>query len=288
MSRFFCDTNSELWYTYADKLGLDVIAMPYTLDGEEYFYDLGRNTNFKEFYARLKAGADAKTQALNMQNYIDYFEPVLAGGEDIVYVHFSRKMSGTFLQMDNAIAFLKEKYPERKISTVDTGMISVGEALIVYEAAQLWKNGASDEDVVKFVEENRQNYALYFTVKDLQQLKRGGRLSATAFVAGTILNIKPILRVNEEGELGKFGVAKGFKSALKTLVGKIKELGEDIKKHPIIVTHADAEDVAEEMLQMIKAEFGEDIEIWIQPIGPVVGSHSGAGAVGVAFHSKSR
>ena len=108
MSRFFCDTNSELWYTRADELGLDVIAMPYTLDGEEYFYDLGRNTNFKEFFARLRAGADAKTQALNMQNYIDYFEPILAGGEDIVYVHFSRNMSGTFVQMDNAIAFLKE------------------------------------------------------------------------------------------------------------------------------------------------------------------------------------
>ena len=288
MSRFFCDTNSELWYTRADELGLDVIAMPYTLDGEEYFYDLGRNTNFKEFFARLRAGADAKTQALNMQNYIDYFEPILAGGEDIVYVHFSRNMSGTFVQMDNAIAFLKEKYPDRKISTVDTGMISIGEALIVYEAAKLWKNGASDEEIVKFVEENRQNYALYFTVKDLQQLKRGGRLSATAFVAGTILNIKPILRVDESGALGKCATVRGYKSAIKTIVEKIKEIGDDVKKHPIVIAHADAEDVAEEIHQIIKTQFGEDVEVWIQPVGPVIGSHSGGGAVGVAFHSKSR
>ena len=288
MSRFFCDTNSELWYTVADELGLDVIAMPYSLDGEESAYDLGRNTDFKAFYNSLKKGADAKTQALNMQNYIDYFEPVLAAGEDIIYVHFSRNMSGTFAQMDQAIAELKGKYPNRKISVVDTKSISIGEALIVYEAALLWKNGATDEEIVKFVEDNRQNYTVYFTVKDLTQLKRGGRISSVSYVAGTILNIKPVLCVGENGTLMKYGTAKGAKAALKTLVSRVKEIGSQIFDHPIIITHADAEESADELKQMLISEFGDKLTIWTQQIGPTVGSHCGAGTVGIAFHSTKR
>lgn len=288
MSRFFCDTNSELWFSCADKLGLDVIQMPYSLDGEEKAYDLGRNTDFKAFYDALKNGADAKTQALNMQNYIDYFEPVLEGGEDIIYVHFSRNMSGTFAQMDSAIAYLKEKYPNRKISVVDTKLISIGEAMLVYESAKLWKSGATDEEVIKFVEDHRQKTAVYFMVKDLVQLKRGGRISAISYVAGTLLNIKPVLRVQEDGRLDKYCTAKGVKGGLKTIVQKVRELGDEIYSHPILIAHADAEDLANELKQMLIAEFGENLKIYIQPVGPTVGTHCGSGTVGIAFHSKSR
>ena len=288
MSRFFCDTNSDLWFTIADELGVDVISMPYSLDGEEKGYDLGRNTDFVDYYYRLGSGADAKTQALNMQNYIDYFVPVLQAGEDIIYVHFSRKMSGTFAQMDNAIAHLKEKYPDRKITTVDTKMISIGEALVVYEAAKLWKNGATDEEIVKFVEENRNHFALYFTVKDLAQLKRGGRLSAVSYVAGTLLNIKPIIRVDEEGALNKFETVKGVKTGLKTLADKVKLLGEEVQNHPIIIAHADAPQFADEIESILIQTFGDNLKIWKQYIGPTVAAHCGVGAVGIAFHSKSR
>ena len=288
MSRFFCDTNSDLWFTIADELGVDVISMPYSLDGEESGYDLGRNTDFVDYYYRLGSGADAKTQALNMQNYIDYFEPVLQAGEDIIYVHFSRKMSGTFAQMDSAIAYLKEKYPDRKITTVDTKMISIGEALVVYEAAKLWKNGATDEEIVKFVEENRNHFALYFTVKDLAQLKRGGRLSAVSYVAGTLLNIKPIIRVDEEGVLNKCETVKGVKTGLKTLADKVKLLGEDVQNHPIIIAHADAPQFADEIESILIQTFGDNLKIWKQYIGPTIAAHCGVGAVGIAFHSKSR
>ena len=288
MSRFFCDTNSDLWFTIADELGVDVISMPYSLDGEESGYDLGRNTDFVDYYYRLGSGADAKTQALNMQNYIDYFEPVLQAGEDIIYVHFSRKMSGTFAQMDNAIAHLKEKYPDRKITTVDTKMISLGEGLMVYEAAMLWKNGATDEEIVEFVEENRNHFALYFTVKDLTQLKRGGRLSAVSYVAGTLLNIKPIIRVDEEGVLNKCETVKGVKTGLKTLADKVKFLGDDVQNHPIIIAHADAPQFADEIESILIQTFGDNLKIWKQYIGPTVAAHCGVGAVGIAFHSKSR
>lgn len=288
MSKFFCDTNSDLWFTIADELGLQVIGMPYSIDGEEIDYDLGRNTDFKSFYSRLAAGADAKTQALNKQNYLDYFEPVLAAGEDIIYVHFSRKMSGTFLQMDQAIQELQEKYPNRKISTVDTGLISLGEALLVYDAALMWKNGATDQEIVQFVENNRNKYAMYFTVKDLGQLKRGGRLSAVSFVAGTLLNIKPIIRVDDTGALNKFSTAKGMRAGIKAIVARVKEIGTDLENGHVIVADADAKEQAEELVNALREACGSKLEIWRWSIGPTVGAHCGCGTVGVAFHAKSR
>ena len=289
MYQLFCDSNCELWYTTVKELGLNVIRMPYTLeDQQELFYDLGETHDFKSFFDKMRAGVVPKTQALNEFDYIEYFEPVLAAGEDIIYVHFSRNMSGTFAQMDQAIAELKEKYPNRKISVVDTKSISIGEALIVYEAALLWKRGATDEEVVKFVEDNRQNYTVYFTVKDLTQLKRGGRISSISYVAGTILNIKPVLCVEENGTLMKYGTAKGAKAALKTLVSRVKEIGSQIFDHPIIIAYADAEESADELKQMLISEFGDKLTIWTQQVGPTVGSHCGAGTVGIAFHSTKR
>ncbi|MBR2052801.1 MAG: DegV family EDD domain-containing protein, partial [Clostridia bacterium] len=148
--------------------------------------------------------------------------------------------------------------------------------------------GATDEEIVKFVEENINNYALYFTVKDLTQLKRGGRLSAVSFVAGTLLNIKPIIHVDEEGALNKCETVKGVKAGLRTLADKVKLLGDDVYNHMIIIAHADAPDFAQEIKAQLIHQFGENLNIFVQYIGPTVAAHCGAGAVGIAFHSKSR
>lgn len=128
MYQLFCDSNCELWHTEAKELGLNVIRMPYVLDGEEYYYDLGEKTDFKHFYDRMRAGAVPTTSAINEQNYIDYFEPVLKEGKDIYYITFSHKLSATFESMDRAIAALKEKYPDREIRTFDTKSISLARA----------------------------------------------------------------------------------------------------------------------------------------------------------------
>ena len=287
MSVLFFDSNSELWYTKADELGLtNLIGMPYNIDDEdEQAYDLGRNTDFDAFFNKVKAGSTARTSALNVQNYIDYFEPVLARGEDILYVHFSSAMSGTFEYMKQAIELLKEKYPDRKIQYVDTLRISIGEGLIVYDVAKMWKNGATDEEIIDYVEKERLKYNVNFVVDDLKHLKRGGRLSTTSCVFGTLLNIKPILCVSDEGMIIKQEVAKGKKKALVQLFEKTKNA--DIN-HAIVITHAQAEDEAKELFEMIKDYFsGQNVEMWIQPIGPTVGTHCGAGTVGVAFKEKT-
>ena len=284
MSRFFCDTNGEILYTRFDELGVECIKMPYTVNGEEMFYDLGRETDNKKFFDDMRGGAYVKTQALNEANYIDYFEPVLAGGEDIIYVHFSREMSGTFNSMDSAIVKLKEKYPERKITTVDTLNISLGAGMVMYYAAKLHNDGASDEEVVKFVENFRKRVKVYFTVGDLGYLKRGGRLSAFKAMMGTIFNLKPIITTSPEGKLVNILNAKGRKKALHTLVGYLESDGIDTS-YPVALIDGDSDEDAKMTIELIKEKY-PDVEIWAQLVGPVIGCHCGPDTIGMIFVKK--
>ena len=143
MYQLFCDSNCELWHTTIKELGLNVIRMPYVLDGQEYFYDMGEATDFDHFYKRMREGAVPTTSAINEQDYIDYFEPILKAGDDIFYITFSHKLSATFESMDRAIATLKERYPERTVRTFDTKSISLGAGFQVYYAAKKYKEGAT-------------------------------------------------------------------------------------------------------------------------------------------------
>lgn len=288
MSVFFCDSNCELWYTKVDELGIKVIGMPYNLDGEERDYDMGRETDFVDFYKKEREGVNPKTSALNKQNYLEYFEPHLAEGNDILYVHFSNKLSGTFDFMKQAIDELKEKYPERTIKTVDTLNISMGAGLIVYEAARLWKQGKSDDEIIKWVEDNRQKYATVFVADDLNFLKRGGRVSSTIAFVGGILSIKPIMAVDIEGKLAKTGTARGFKNAMNEMVKIMKLLGENVADHPIVIIDADNKENADYLEMLIHKELGDGLDIWHQPVGPTIGCHCGPGTVGLIFHCSHR
>ena len=131
MSKFFCDSNCELWFDKVEALGINYISMPYTIDNEEIYYDLGKNSDNRAFFQKMRKGSVPKTSALNMQDYIDYFKPVLESGEDVVYVTFSHKMSATFESLDKAIAQLKTEYPDRRISEVDTKHISMAAGIVV-------------------------------------------------------------------------------------------------------------------------------------------------------------
>ena len=138
MAVFFCDTDCELWYTTAKELGVKVIPMPYTVDGEERLYDLGENTDLKAFFDRMRAGAAVSTAGLNPQTYIDIFEPYFKAGEEVLYVAFSSRMSNTFSYLDTAIAELKAKYPDAKYRRYDTLNISMGAGIMVYLAAKFF------------------------------------------------------------------------------------------------------------------------------------------------------
>lgn len=284
MSKFFCDTNCELWYTRFDDFDAQCIKMPYTVNGEERFYDLGRETDNRKFFDAMRAGASVKTQALNENDYLEYFEPVLAAGEDILYVHFSSAMSGTFQSMEKAMDTLKEKYPERKITVVDTKNISMGAGMTVYYAAKMHESGASDEEVVQFVEKFREKVRVYFTVDDLVYLKRGGRLSAFKAMIGTILKLKPIISTSEEGKLVNILNAKGRKKALHTLVDYLESDRVDLN-YPISIMNADTDEDTAVIVEMIKEKY-PNAEIWEQLVGPVVGCHCGPDTIGMIFVAK--
>ena len=287
MYQFFCDSNCELWYTKVQELGLNVIRMPYFVDEQEYFYDMGENTDFKAFFQKMRDGAVPKTMALNEYAYMEYFEPVLARGEDIYYITFSHQMSGTFEAMKNVIAQLKEKYPEREIRYKDSKLISMGSGFITYYGALKYKEGATMDELDAYFDELIPHTATYFVVDDLTYLYRGGRVSGLSRVVGNLLGIKPILYFNEEGKIINIAKEKGLKKAFSTLLNFMKDKGSDLEKYKIFVLHADCEKEANEFIELIKSKFGQ-LDIVLQPIGPVIGSHCGPGTVGIVFHSKEK
>ena len=283
-SVFFTDTDCEMLYTDAEELGMNVIGMPYTINNQEYVYDFGKNTDIDKFYADMRSGAVAITSALNTQNYIDYFEPVLASGKDILYVHFSSKLSGTFEHMKIAIDMLKEKYPDRKITCFDTENICGGAGIQAIEACKLHNAGASDEEVVKFLTEFKNKIGVYFYVDSLQYLKRGGRVSTMSAVFGTMLNIKPILTV-ADGKIEKLTTVKGIKKAIDFIVNKFVEEYNDDDKYEVWVLDADNKKVGDEIAEKIR-QTGKKMNLRRFFVGPVIGAHAGPGTSGVIFVKK--
>lgn len=287
MYRLFCDSNCELWHTVVKELGISLIRMPYTLNGEEFFYDMGENTDFEAFFKAMRGGAVPKTSALNQTMYEEYFEPVLKNGEDILYITFSHQMSKTFDAMDAAVKALKERYPEREIRSVDTRTISLGSGFITYYAALKYRDGATMDEVEAYVKELSDHTATYFAVQDLTYLYRGGRVSGVSKVFGNLLSIKPVLCFDDEGKIVNIAKVKGFKKALATMLGYLKEKGSELDKYKICVLQADCADVAKEFVSQIREEYPQ-ATVELQPVGPVIGSHCGPGTVGLIFHAKTR
>ena len=283
MSKFFCDTNSEISFEKARELNINVIKMPYTIGDEMYFYDLGENTDIANFFDKMRKGASAKTQALNIGEYTEIFEPVFASGEDVLYVSFSHQMSGTFNSMQLAINALKEKYPDRKFTVVDTESISMGAGAIVEQCAKLHNSGASDEEVVAFMQEFKQKAKIYFTVSDLKYLVRGGRISAFSGAMGTLLDLKPLITC-KEGKLSSIAKIKGRKKSLFALAEKLISDGVDYN-YPVIIMDADSK-ADGDFLQSIVEKQNPEVTVLRQYIGPVVGAHCGPDTLGIVFVAK--
>lgn len=279
MSVLICDSNCELWHSRVEELGIDYISMPYCYGGEEYNYDLGKATDFNKFYTAVKGGVVPKTMALNPENYKEILTPYFAKGEDVLYVSFSHEMSGTFSQLQKALEELKGEYPERKCTVFNTKSISLGAGIQVEAAAELKNKGATDEEILEFLKNFTNRVSMYFVVDNLMHLKRGGRLSATSAVAGTVLGIKPMLTTNEKGGLTVCEKIVGKKKVLRTLADKVvNELTGT--EYSVYVVDADCKEDGDELAELIKARRPE-AKIVRQIIGPVIGSHCGPGTLGV-------
>ena len=286
MSTMIFDSNGELWYTRAEELGLDYISMPYYVNGEEYFYDLGKATNFRKFYDLVRAGNIPKTQALNPEDYKNFLTPYFERGEDILYISFSHKLSGTFQSLDLALRELRERFPDRKCTVFDTNSISLGTGIQVEAAARRKAEGASDEEILAFLSAFTDRVCVYFTVDDLMHLKRGGRCSGLAAVAGTVLGLKPMLSVGADGGLAVLSKISGRKKAIRTLAEKVvSELTDE--SYPVYVVDADCPEEGDKLRDLI-LEKRPGANVVRQIVGPVIGSHCGPGTLGVIFIGDKR
>lgn len=288
MSVLFCDTDCELWYTTAKELGLKVISMPYTVDGVEQMYDLGEKTDLKDFFDRMRGGANVSTAGLNPETYTEIFEPYFKAGEDILYVAFSSKMSNTFKYLDTAIDALKAKYPDARYRMFDTLNISMGAGVMVYLAARRFaENGGDIDATYDYLETLVQKVCVRFVVDDLKYLARGGRLSPAKARIGNVLQLKPVLYVNREGEIDILAKQSGFKKAMSFVVSEFEKKYRDIDGAPVVIVGADCDDYTAELKKRLSA-LCPAADIWVQPVGPVIGAHCGPGTYGVIFTAESR
>ena len=283
---FMTDSDSDLPYDLKVRYDIPVVYMPYTLDGKQYYDDLGQSLDHAAYFQAMRDGAMATTSALNKQNYLDYFEPILRE-KDLLFIAFSSQMSMTIREVYAAREELLAKYPERKFIVVDTLSISVPMTLLVLKAHELYRAGKPIEEVAKWVEDNRTRAQAFFTVDDLKYLRRGGRISATAAVMGNMLDLKPIIVEGRDGKLISVDKVRGRKKAVNYIVEHSVEQIEDQKESIGVVLHADAAEEAERMRDMLQARLPE-MTIRVDNIGPVIGAHCGPGTLAFCFLGKER
>lgn len=286
MTTIFCDTDCELWYTHARELDLQVIRMPYTIDGVERLCDLGEETDIIDFYKKMRDGASASTAGLNQEIYYETFKPFFERGDDILYIAFSSNLSGTFAYHDLAIARLKEEYPNVKYLKFDTLNICMGAGLLVYMAGKYCREHGDDIDATfKYLEENVSKVGIYFVVDDMKYLARGGRISPAKAKMGNLMNIKPVLTVTQEGKLDVCTKQNGIKKAHKFMLDLFQNNYQNIDDAPVVVVDADCKDSSDDFVEKVK-EINPSVTIWQQPIGPVIGAHAGPGTLGIIFTRK--
>jgi len=282
------DSSCDLPDSLVKELELEVLPLAFIMDGKTYRnYPDNREMSPKDFYNKQREGIMATTNAVNVGEAADAMETVLKRGEDVLALAFSSGLSTTCNSFQIAAGDLAEQYPDRKIFVVDTLCASLGQGMFVYQAARLRQAGRSIEEVRDWAEQNRLNQCHWFTVNDLFFLKKGGRVSAATAVVGTMLQIKPVMHVDNEGHLIKVDTARGRKASLNALVDKVGELADNPAAQTMFISNSDCQEDAQYVADQIKARYGTE-EIIINSIGPVIGAHTGPGCVALFFTGKHR
>ena len=282
------DSSCDLPAYLVEELEIHSVPLAF-LFGEKTYYNYPDNREMapKTFYDRLRGGEMATTNAVNVGQVTDFLTPFLEQGLDVLILGFSSGLSTSYNSYCIAAEDVAEQYPDRTIRVVDTLCASLGQGMLVYQAAKLRQAGKSLEEVRDWVEQNKLRQCHWFTVNDLFFLKRGGRVSAATAVVGTMLQIKPVLHVDDEGRLINVAKARGRKASLLALVDKVGELGEDVANQTMFISHSDCEEDARFVADQIKQRYGTK-EIILNYIGPVIGAHTGPGCVALFFMGKHR
>lgn len=282
------DSSADLDGRLASQYGIQVLPLSFVLQERTYHnFPDNREMDPHDFYTRLRQGEVATTAAVNVAQYTDMLEPLLQAGRDVLILAFSSGLSTTYTSSAIAVKELAEKYPERKLYTVDTLCASLGQGLLVYLAAQQRAEGRTIEEVRDWAEETKLHLCHQFTVDDLHFLKRGGRISATTAVVGSMLQIKPVLHVDNEGHLINIGKARGRQASLKALVDKMAQTAINPGEQTVFISHGDCLEDAQTVANMVRERFGVK-EVYINYVGPVIGAHSGPGTVALFYLGTER
>ena len=281
----FTDSSADLTAEMSASLGLRTIQLDVILEGENATPN--NQVDIRDFYAKLRAKKTATTSAVGIETFYEAFEAAVKEDLDVIYLGFSSGLSGTFNASRVAMQELGEKYPDRKLYAIDTLCASMGEGLLVYLACKLKEKGADIDAVKAYVEDNKLRLCHWFTVDDLFFLKRGGRVSAATAVVGSLLAIKPVMHVDNEGKLINMAKARGRKAAVDALFGKMKETYIPDQNDVIFISHGDCIEDANYLANRIRNEFGIQ-QIEINYVGPVIGAHSGPGTLALFFVGTER
>ena len=291
MYKIFVDSDSDFTLKEARKYDLGLISMPYEMENGENIYPYVDYEEFdpKPFYDKLRSGYVPKTAALNANEYIDMFEPFMKEGKDIIYISFSNKLSSTFNGVRMAKEVLKEKYPDRFIEVIDTKGIFMLAYLVGLEIIEYIQSGdRSIEEIRAFASDMADHTACYLYADNLKFFAKSGRVPSIAALAGGVIGIKPIICLDEEGCMRTVDKIRGRKNALERLMEIVDELQDHIADYTIGIAHTDNEELATQLMNMVKAKYGPNLKFEFHVTNPTNGAHAGPDCVGVIFHCKKR
>lgn len=282
------DSGAGLTDKQIEEYGVEILSLTYNAKGKDYeSYIKGEKTDYSGVYKMLREKEKITTSLISADVCDRVIKPILKAGEDVLVLSFSSGLSGSYQNVVNITNDYKEQYPERKIIAVDTLCASLGQGLAVHYAAKMKKEGKTIEEIAQWVEDNKLSICHIFTIDDLFFLKRGGRLSATSAVMGSLIGIKPLLHMANDGKLYVTGKARGRKASIQHLVDSLDAQGKDIDGQDIFISHGDCEDDAKLLAKEIKNRYKVG-DILYNCIDPVIAAHSGPGTLAVFFLGKER
>ncbi|NYB72874.1 DegV family protein [Sedimentibacter hydroxybenzoicus DSM 7310] len=284
--KIITDSCCDLSYDYIKENKLEVIPFPYSIDGNEYVDDFGKSLSYSDFYNELRSGRMPSTSQISVYTFEKIFKHYVSEGYSVIYLGFSSALSQTFNNSITARNTIQEEIPGADITLIDTKSASVGLGAIVFYANELLKQGKTKNEIINWVEENKLKSNHWFIIDSLDHLKRGGRISAASAAVGTILDVKPILNLDDEGRLNVVQKVRGRKKSIKALLDVLQYIKEP-QEQTLFINHGDCMKEAEQLRELVLKEVNVK-DVVINYVGPIIGSHTGPNMLCMVFMGEKR